>query len=657
MGLEFINQPQVFTQGITALGGIQGVSENYPLLTTYYSWTSTSSVETSTFPIPLDLGVMLQFPESFLVTVGGVLQPPTTYSIDINNRQIIFTSPVSADIEVAATQLATASPSSQSFDFVKSNTASFTNLSSVSAVIDDLTVGANFEPPNLYILGNGQLGIGLTDLDTQTRFHIKAPENDQIMITNNATPSGSWRLNVSDIDNSFYVFDFDNNKVPFTVVKDSPADSLYLGLSGVGINTTSPNTQLTVVGNISGTGNITTNSVRTNTLTGVDAFFTGTRVGVGTNNPVTIFESRGGTSTFTANNNERSIAARYSTTGGSVHFGAASDSATPNAVISNAGSTAIATFANSGNVGIGNTNPAARLTIGSNLGGSAPSTLLTINAGALGGTAGNTLNLANFGFTSNNVTSLGLKARRQSNGSDWTTSAIGLLFDVDNTSPVNNSEIWMTGNGNIGIGTNTPSTKLHVAGDLTVTGNVNCPEVEKFIRMNSNGVQFSGGITNFGSYSQYYPTNMRPVLLASSYYELEFGMYFDLNNTTSADVDIQTALSGTSLFSVPYGYCVHAFDSSGATTGVTGIITPQAIYKQNNVTTTSVIEFDSFDTGGSGTSARPIFAKIIYFVQTTTPVTLNLISRIRSEGTSASTATLLPLANSYIKIKQITRFV
>jgi hypothetical protein len=43
-------------------------------------------------------------------------------------------------------------------------------------------------------------------------------------------------------------------------------------------------------------------------------------------------------------------------------------------------------------------------------------------------------------------------------------------MDVDNTSPVNSGEIWMTAGGNVGIGTSTAGEKLEVSGNIKLTG-------------------------------------------------------------------------------------------------------------------------------------------------------------------------------------------
>ena len=112
----------------------------------------------------------------------------------------------------------------------------------------------------------------------------------------------------------------------------------------------------------------------------------------------------------------------------------------------------------------------------STLGGSAHSSFFKTNAGTLGLTAGNTLNLASIGFANNNQSSLSFLARRQSNGSDWTTAAIGLSYNVDNTTPVNNQQIWMLPDGKVGIGTNTPTQKLDINGNLKVQGSITCTD-------------------------------------------------------------------------------------------------------------------------------------------------------------------------------------
>jgi hypothetical protein len=116
----------------------------------------------------------------------------------------------------------------------------------------------------------------------------------------------------------------------------------------------------------------------------------------------------------------------------------------------------------------------------STLGGSAASSFLKTNAGQLGTTAGNTLNLASIGFNSTNATSLSFIARRQSAGSNWESSSIGLTYNVDAVTGVGPGgtpgvqEIWMLPNGNVGLGTNAPTQKLDINGNLRVGGSITC---------------------------------------------------------------------------------------------------------------------------------------------------------------------------------------
>lgn len=124
-----------------------------------------------------------------------------------------------------------------------------------------------------------------------------------------------------------------------------------------------------------------------------------------------------------------------------------------------------------GNVGIGTTAPTAKLSLGTDLSLAAMSTTLKSNAGALGGTAGNELILASFGFTSSNQTALGVRAYRTSAGADWTTSAVGIEMDVDNTARVNSASLWLSHDGSVGIGMiPSGSYKLEVNGRLKTTG-------------------------------------------------------------------------------------------------------------------------------------------------------------------------------------------
>jgi hypothetical protein len=127
-------------------------------------------------------------------------------------------------------------------------------------------------------------------------------------------------------------------------------------------------------------------------------------------------------------------------------------------------------YDNGTNIGIGTASPNAQLTVGAAMGGTALSPTFITNTGTLSSTSGTKINLANFGFASGNNSSLGIHALRTATGSDWTTTAVGLLMDVDNTSPVNNAQIWLNSSGNTGIGTSAPTQVLDVAGNVKFSG-------------------------------------------------------------------------------------------------------------------------------------------------------------------------------------------
>jgi len=90
------------------------------------------------------------------------------------------------------------------------------------------------------------------------------------------------------------------------------------------------------------------------------------KVGIGTASPGTKLDVVGGRSNFSAASEPYGVGVRYVSTGGPVYFGAASASATPDAVISAAGGNVITTFTNDGNVGIGITSPTKPLTVKAN---------------------------------------------------------------------------------------------------------------------------------------------------------------------------------------------------------------------------------------------------------------------------------------------------
>lgn len=138
MGYEYLSQPQIFLAPITATQGIFGINEAYPLITSFQYWTSSNSSGASVWPIPGNW-TMLTDAGSFIVSVGGVVQHPSNYTINRDFRTLTFNFTVSSDVEVGVTQLATAAPSSQNFNFVKTVSGEFDTLSALSITTNSLT--------------------------------------------------------------------------------------------------------------------------------------------------------------------------------------------------------------------------------------------------------------------------------------------------------------------------------------------------------------------------------------------------------------------------------------------------------------------------------------------------------------------------------------
>ena len=82
-------------------------------------------------------------------------------------------------------------------------------------------------------------------------------------------------------------------------------------------------------------------------------------VGIGTTAPVGKLDVQGGRSYFAPASEQYGVGVKYVSTGGTVYFGATSNSATPDAAISNAGGSTLMTLQNGGNVGIGTFDPGA----------------------------------------------------------------------------------------------------------------------------------------------------------------------------------------------------------------------------------------------------------------------------------------------------------
>jgi hypothetical protein len=139
-----------------------------------------------------------------------------------------------------------------------------------------------------------------------------------------------------------------------------------------------------------------------------------------------------------------------------------------------------------GNVGIGQADPTEKLQVNGNI---LANGKITASVGPLGTTSGNSLVVSDFIHTNTNASCLRIKATRLSNGSDWTSASTKLVKIIDVTEQgyiefnpsgssygiafgaTNTEYMRIVLGGNIGMGITNPTEKLHVDGNLLLTGN------------------------------------------------------------------------------------------------------------------------------------------------------------------------------------------
>jgi Chaperone of endosialidase len=203
--------------------------------------------------------------------------------------------------------------------------------------------------------------------------------------------------------------------------------------------------------------------------------------------------------------------------------------------------------ANNGNVAVGFTKvAAARLSVvgsGANeLAGNAQSGVLRVSAAALGTAAGNEAALSSTGLTVTNNLSFGVRAIRAAQGTDWRTVAIGLGMDVDDTVRAGAS-LFLHANGNLGIGTTTPSARLSIVqpGATELAGNAQSPALRITsgalgTAVNSEAALSSTGLTVTNSLS--FGVRAVRTVQGTDWRSVAIGLGMDVDNTVRAGASL-----------------------------------------------------------------------------------------------------------------------
>lgn len=282
MGFEILTQPQVFLSPITAVGGIQNGlfgSPLPPLYTSFFTWTSTASITATTFPLG-GIETLTNRSGAYIVTVGGVVQSPTNYVVDINNRTLTFDFTVNSNTEVNVTQIGTIASllsvtnltaSDSVFQNINANRLLVTNLTALSAefrVVDitqfelsgfsvqgDVSVNGNVNVTGSIVGSTSATSINIGSLSARTFALVHEPANDGVdpILDIGETTTGSFsgfRIRYEEPTNRL----IGSSRTGTTILTSFmiTTNTGQVGISGL----PAPGQALTVVGNVSASGAI-----------------------------------------------------------------------------------------------------------------------------------------------------------------------------------------------------------------------------------------------------------------------------------------------------------------------------------------------------------------------------------------------------------------
>jgi hypothetical protein len=193
-------------------------------------------------------------------------------------------------------------------------------------------------------------------------------------------------------------------------------------------------------------------------------------VGIGTSSPTSKLHVVGGRTDLAANSEPYSLGVRYNSGTGQYYIGA-TNSATPDMVFSRSGGVEVMRLTDSGNLGIGLTNPASKLAVDGN-----PPTAGAL--AAVSAAAGISLAL------SDNI-NCSLYVRHPASGPVIGTDGGNALRFATNGNAASDEKMRIDSSGNVGIGTSSPSEKLVVGGSSGPSSSPTAIQMDSTYHLNS----------------------------------------------------------------------------------------------------------------------------------------------------------------------------